>query len=108
MAASTVASLRELLGGVPDLSDVRLQKVLVSAKRKVKADGVDSTHEAFADLQEYCAAGILEGTGEIMGPLASKSVADVSETYASIAEGGWQNLYRRELVSIIGKRGFIV
>lgn len=108
MAESTTASLRELLGGVPELSDTRLQKVLLSAARKVKADGVETTHEAFADLQEYYAAGILEGTGEVNGPLASKSVSDVSESYANSKDGGWLNLYIRELRTITGRRGFIV
>ena len=108
MAESTTASFRELLGGVPETSDARLQKVLTSAARKVRADGVNVTHETFADLQEYCAAGILEGTGEIKGPLASKAIADVSETYANSKDGGWLNLYIRELRTITGRRGFIV
>ena len=108
MADSTTASFRELLGGVPELSDTRLQKVLVSASRTVKADGVSIDHEAFSDLQEYCAASILESTGEIKGPLASKSIADVSETYTEGSGRGWQNLYRSELKKITGKRGFIV
>jgi len=108
MAESSVASLRELLGGVPEITDTRLQRVLVSAARKVKADGVSDTHDAFQDLQEYYAAGILEETGEVEGPLQSKSVADVSETYASSNSGGWLKLYIRELRTITGKRGFIV
>lgn len=107
MADSSAASLRELLGGVPEISDTRLQKVLISAARKVKADGIDNTHEAFSDLQEYYAATILESTGEISGPLASKSIADVSESYSNSKGGGWLNLYIRELRNITGKRGFI-
>ncbi len=108
MPVSTTASLRELLGGVPELSDTRLQKVLVSSARKVKADGVSDSHEAFADLQEYCAASILESTGEIKGSVTSKSIADVSETYSDSTGGGWLNLYIRELRTITGRRGFIV
>lgn len=107
MAESTTASFRELLGGVPEIFDTRLQRALTSAARKVKADGVADSHEAFADLQEYYAASILEETGQ-MTSLASKSVGDVSETYANAEGGGWIGLYRRELINITGKRGFIV
>ena len=106
---SNGASLRELLGGVPEISDTRIQRVLSSACRKVKADGISDAHEAFADLQEYYAASILESTGEASGPLVSKSVGDVSETYANASGGGgWMNLYLRELRSITGRKGFIV
>lgn len=107
MAESTIASLRELLGGVPEISDTRLQKALSSAARKVKADGVADNHEAFAELQEYYAASILEETGEVTS-LASKTVADVSETYSNASGGGWISLYLRELRNITGKRGFII
>ena len=107
MAASNTASLRDLLGGVPEISDTRLQKVLNSAARKIKADGVAESHEAFAELQEYYAASILEETGEVTS-LASKSVADVSETYANTQGGGWSSIYRKELINITGRKGFIV
>ena len=107
MAQSDTTSLRELLGGVSEISDPRLQKVLKSAARKVKADGVAEEHEAFAELQEYYAASILEYTGDLTS-LASKSIADVSETYATDQVGGFESLYRKELINITGRKGFIV
>ena len=110
MPVSSVESLKEFIGQA-SVTDALLERVLASAARNVAADGVSETHEAFAELQEYYAAGILETSGQIQGALVSKSVADVSEAYATptlASENGYFALYRRELKRITGKKGFIV
>ncbi|MCL2154181.1 MAG: hypothetical protein FWH53_00810 [Leptospirales bacterium] len=110
MPEATLSSFKLLLDDASELSDALLEKVLASALRKVQKDGVAVTHESFADLQEYYAASILESTGNIRGPLASKSVADVSESYntTTAATKGYRGVYLSTLRDVIGKRGFIV
>ena len=109
MARTTLESLKVLLEG-ETVSDALLEKALSSAARHVVSDGVREGHEAFAELQEYYAASILQSGGHISGVLAAKSVSDVSESYSTAvgdSAGGWIGLYRKELLTIIGKKGFI-
>ena len=110
MPATTLVSFKLLLDDASGFSDALLEKVLTSALRKVQKDGVAVSHESFADLQEYYAASILESTGKIQSSLASKSVADVSETYniTAGATKGYRDMYLSTLRDAIGKRGFIV
>jgi len=108
MPLATTETLKVLIGA--DLPDALLTRALASAQRRVIADGVKVDHEAFAELQEYYAASILETGGHIQGLLVSKTVADVSETYAQPQgeTGGWLALYRRELINITGRKIIIV
>ena len=108
MAESGVQDLRTMLGGIPEVSDDRLGYVLASAKRMVKAQGVQVRHESFADLQNLYAAHMLESFGDIQGQVSGRSVGDVS---ASFASGGkpksYFELYRSLLVSVRGMGGRI-
>lgn len=111
MPKSSPESLRELLDGIESISDARLEKLLAQAAFAVSADGVNVDHEAFEYLQEYYAAGLLERSGGITGVLASQSVGDVSESYASGSSesiDSWFGLYQKTLRRITGKAGFIV
>ena len=109
MALATIESFRIfLLGSASELSDALLEKILYSAKLKVQKDGVDVSHEEFATLQEYYAANLLEIMGHIQGTLASKSVADVSESYVTATEKTYIDLYRQTLLGVVGKKKFIV
>jgi hypothetical protein len=108
MSVATVESLKILLSSsASGLSDALLEKVLNSALLKVVKDGVPILHKSFGELQEYYAASILEATGQIQGPLASKSIADVSESYNTSGKS-YRDIYSQTLRDVVGKKGFIV
>lgn len=108
MPASSVQSLRTLLGD-EGLSEAALQKALDSAGRIVVSDGVAESHECFGDLQEFYAAHLLETSGAVGGAVASRSIADISVSFArgGSERSGYLAQYRRLRAAVIGIRRII-
>lgn len=106
MPASTAQNLKVILGGGNGLDDAQIQKALDSARRIVISDGIPESHESFGDLQEYYAAHLLEASGAVNGAVASRSIADISVSFAQ-GQGqssSYLSLYRRLRASVLGIR----
>lgn len=106
MPASNVQNLRILLGGAEGLEEARLQQALDKARRIVVSDGIAESHESFGDLQEFYAAHILEVSGAVDGTIASRSIADISVSFArgQGQSSSYLSQYRRFRAGVIGIR----
>ncbi len=96
MPRSSVENLRNLHGGLFGTEDATLQSMLDKAARQVIDDGINESHARFVDCQEAYASHLLSSAGIIGGPLASRSVGDVSVSFAQPAQGArtWMGEYR--------------
>lgn len=109
MPISSEQELRDLMGGLEGVSSARITLTLDTARIYVRAGGVPETHADFAVLQRLYAAHLLDAGGAVGGAIASKSVGDVSESYArgGMEESSWLGLYRQIRAQIIALRGRI-
>ena len=109
MASATVQDVRDFLGDTGGLSDPQLSATLLMAKSAVVGDGVSENHDSFATLQILFTCHLLEVTGAISGKLASKSVADISVSYAQGSEAlSYRELYNNFKTQVLGFAGRIV
>ena len=107
-----VASMSDLITMVPELSGLdsgTIQIYLDDAKTIIEKQGIDSSHECFAQLQRYMSLHILTISGYIKGPVTSESVADVSASYEGVNSGSitafetkWLKLYNDLKTSLNG------
>jgi hypothetical protein len=107
MAAATKEYTRKMLGVPDSVADARLDLILETARKHVRRDGITENDENFADLQCFFAAHLLEKSGA-MGSVVSRSVGDVSTTFAQAAQASsWLELYRLIKINVQGITGRI-
>jgi len=108
MARATEQELRDFIGDTGALPSDRLNLVLGTSHRTVVRDGIAEDDENFADLQILFAAHLLETGGAIGGKLASRSISDISISFApGTGNGSYCDLYRAMLIQITGLSGRI-
>ncbi len=110
MAAATVTELRNMLGGLAGMSDAVVQQYLDDAAVEVDLGGVESTETAFALLQKYFAASLIETKGGEGGPISSESVDDVSTSYGrsgSSQSESWMGKYSTLRIKVLGMEHII-
>ncbi len=106
MAATTIAAVRDMLGGIPGVADPSIQLAIDDAQKIVEGDGIALTDDRFEQLQRYYAGHNLAAFG-LNREIASESVADVSRSFvstkgtaSSTGSSPWLSLYRKCLVKI--------
>jgi hypothetical protein len=99
--------MKDFLGDAGGIPSARMSKVLEMARKAVINDGVSENHESFADLQILMAAHLLDSTGAIGGSVASRSVGDVSVSFARSAGESYKALYRTLKIKVTGISGRI-
>ncbi len=108
MAQATDQDVRDFLGDTGQLSAARVSFMLRSAGNYVLGDGVPEEHESFRDLQVLRTCHLLEVSGAISGQVSSRSVGDVSISFASGGnDSSYMKLYSELKTQIFGLTGRI-
>lgn len=104
---ATKDDLLTVLNTRQSISEPQLSSALNAADRFVQADGFYPTDVNYADLHCYYSAHLLQVRGIIEQDVASKSVGDVSTSYANQAQGEsrWLNEYNRLSRKLRGLNG---
>lgn len=91
------------------MSDAVVQQYLDDAAVEVDLGGVESTETAFALLQKYFAASLIETKGGEGGPISSESVDDVSTSYGSDSSQSesWMGKYSTLRIKVLGMEHII-
>jgi ABC-type sulfate transport system substrate-binding protein len=106
MARATEQDMRDFLGDTGQVPSARLSLLLETARQTVVRDGIPENHESFASLHMLFTAHLLDSGGAIGGSLASRSVGDVSVSFASEGES-YKSLYQTLKTQIVGLSGRI-
>lgn len=107
MARATEQEMRDFLGDTGQVPSARLTLLMETARQAVVRDGIPENHEGFANLHMLFTAHLLDSGGAIGGSLASRSVGDVSVSYARGEGESYKNLYQTLKTQIIGLSGRI-
>ena len=99
--------MRDFLGDSGGIPSARLNLILETARKSVIRDGISENHESFADLQMIFSAHLLDSGGTIGGTVASRSVGDVSVSFARGGTESYMDQYQRMKTQIMGLAGRI-